>query len=86
MINIGKDYAITSDAYNIVVNRIVVNQKTKASVLRAVGYFATMKNALDWLVDNEVKATELKDLQAVVAKQDELYQLIAGLKLVGVKL
>jgi hypothetical protein len=84
MLMVGKDIAITSDGLNVIVNKVGVN-KNKQQTLRAIGYFGTIKNALDWLVEHEIKGTGFKDLETVVAKQDELYRLISGLDFTGAK-
>ena len=44
------------------------------------GYYPSIQWALKGLVDFGVKETELKDLKTVVAKIDELHQLIDSLK------
>ena len=43
----------------------------------------TVKNALRYLVDNEVRETTLQDFKAVVERQDRLYDLIKEFRLPG---
>ena len=81
---IGK-YKIESDNLNIIVSvRGVTTEKSKnpgQETWSAEGYFANMKEVLKWLVDREVKETQLVDLKTVIKKQDEIYKLIEGLSL-----
>ncbi len=80
---IGKDWKITSDNMNVVLSQSKF-RKSKLNIRykdwEIVGYYPTVKDALKALVDFGVKGTELKDLQSIVKKQDELYKLIDGLK------
>jgi hypothetical protein len=83
---IGKDWKIeTSDPLNAVLyrKRKGINRKTgelaKEDSWELVGYYSTPKNALKTLVDREV-ISDLKDFKTIVAKQDELYKLIANVK------
>jgi len=63
----GKLYKLESDSLNI-----TLCEKKKT--------LETDKEALKFLVDLKVRETELKDLEVVVKKQDELYKLIGQLK------
>ena len=75
---IGKAYKIESDAFNITVYHKRIS-KTKRLYWDAVGHFAKLSHALEFLVDLEVRKTGLIDLATVTKKQDELYNLIEGL-------
>jgi len=77
---IGLKYKIESDNMNVTIHRRGKNKKTGADTWTAVAYYGTVPNALKGLVDLEVNETELKDFRTVVAKQEELYQLIGNLK------
>lgn len=80
MIPVGKDWAVGSDGMNIVTFRLSQARKgRKGGNWIPQGYLSTLKNALEYLVDQAVMDTELKDLKTVVAKQDELYKLIGSL-------
>jgi len=80
---IGKNYKIESDSLNVILfyGSIQKRRATNEPFERwnPIGYYSTVKNALHGLVNREIKATELKDLQTVVAKIDELHQLIDSL-------
>ena len=86
---IGENYKIESDSMNITLSRrnVVKGEKGRPAV-KAVGesywtnlaYFANVKQALKYLVDNEIRDTGFNDLATVSAKIDELYKLIINLK------
>lgn len=79
---IGRDWKIETDDMNVTISKrsIVRKGKNAGQGIRIPKvYFSSLQHALEWLVDNEVKASGLKDLQTVLAKQAELYSLIASL-------
>jgi len=80
---IGKNYKIESDSLNVTLyqGKIFTSKKTGETYehWEVVGYYATVKNALHGLVNQAIQDTELKDIQLVVAKIDELHQLIDAL-------
>jgi len=80
---IGDKYKIESDSLNIIFFRRTKSKKNGSDRWRAEAYFATVKNALTYLVDMEVRETGLQDLKQVTKKQDELYALIKSLNLPG---
>jgi hypothetical protein len=73
---IGQNWRIGSDSLNVILYRRSVTKFGKVT-WREHGYFGTVANALIELVNQGVRDTELVDLQTVVKKQDELYQMIA---------
>jgi len=76
---IGKKWKIESDSLNITLLRKVIRKpkdKLPYEDWEVEGYFRNVANALKGLVDLEVKETELKDLQTVAKKIDELEKLI----------
>ena len=77
---IGKKYKIEADAMSVTLFKKGESKAGKVT-WPTLGYFATVQNALEHLVDLEVSETELKDLTTVVKKQDELYKLIDSLKI-----
>jgi hypothetical protein len=88
---IGDKYKIKSDELNVTLflkRRITGTSRLKPSK-KAIGeeywtpiaYFATPKNALDYLVDNEVMGTGMTDLKTIVTKLEDLHTLIKGLNL-----
>lgn len=78
---LGDNYKIESDELNITIYEKRFSKKSGEEYWKTIGYFATVKNALKYAVDLEVSKTELKDLQIVVKKQDELYALIKSLNI-----
>ena len=85
---IGEDYKITSDSLNVIINQRHVNTGAKRALAENIGkeywmqvaYFSSPKNALKFIVDNEILGTGLSDFETVVAKIDELKALIDGLE------
>lgn len=66
---IGKKYKIESDELNVTVYRRSVAIKGKnagGETWTAEGYFHNLHNALNYLVEREVRETELKDLALIL--------------------
>lgn len=88
---IGKDYKLESDTLNITLFKraVILGTGRGKKGMRAVGetywrpiaFFSSPQNALDYLVNNEICATGLKDLKTVVDKIKELHELIVSLPL-----
>jgi hypothetical protein len=82
MIPIGKKYRIGLDGMNVTVFQRCNPRKAGAGgSWRPIGYYSSFKNALEDLVDHDVKQPDLKDLKAVVKRQNELHRLIESLEL-----
>ncbi len=77
---IGDKYKIESDSLNVTLYEKAKSKKPGVTTWRAIAFFSSPKNALHHLVDMQVMETGLKDLRAVVEKQNELYQLVNSLK------
>jgi len=77
---IGDKYKVESDSLNVTLYKKEISRKTGVISWRAAAFFSTPKNALAFLVDLQVKETEMKDLAVVVNKQNELYDMINNLK------
>ena len=73
---IGKNWKLEADNLNVMLFRRKVRQpkdgKPSYEDWEVVGYYGTVANALKDLVDYGVRETELKDLQTVINKIDEL--------------
>ncbi len=81
-IRIGEDYRIGADAMNIILYERHIGKRKGVvgkDVWTQAGYFSTVQNALSFLVEHEVKKTELKDLNDVVAKIEEVKAMIRSL-------
>lgn len=78
---IGKEWKIESDSLNVTLYRKMVSKKGKEG-WRAEGYFATLKNALQDMVNREIKDTTLSSLQVLETKIEALYSLINSLPLI----
>jgi hypothetical protein len=77
MIIAGK-YKIEPTRYDIIVY-VKVDSKKENESWKAVGYFGCVRSVLNFLVDDELLRTGLTDLQTIVDKQQELYDLIGKL-------
>ena len=87
---IGENYKIESDALNITlsVKKTITGtghgRPSKKSVgeeyWMPIAYFSNVKDALNYLVDQEIRDTGFNDLATVSAKIEELYKLIINLK------
>lgn len=74
------EWQIETDELNTILSRRMINKKTGEEYFGSPRYYSGLKAALKALADKEVSKTELKDFQTVVAKQDEIYKLIEGLR------
>ena len=77
---VGKKYKVESDSMNVTVSEKKVNKKAGKEYWVSIAFFSTVKGALNYLVNLEVKNTELKDLKSVDKRIDELEVIIGGLK------
>jgi len=69
---VGQDWRLGTDAFNIILYRRQVNEKTGKEYWRAHSYYATVANALVELVNQGVRDTELVDLKTVCNRIDQL--------------
>lgn len=77
---IGDRYKIESDSLNVTLYKKVNVKKTGGIRWQPIAYFSNPQNALQYLVDHEVKETGMADLETVVKKMEELHRLVATLK------
>ncbi len=82
---IGDKWEIKSDELNYILykKRDGVNRKTgeqaNGNNWEAVGYFSKFKNAWDYLVEQELCSTEMKDMKTILNKLGELQAVKASL-------
>jgi hypothetical protein len=77
------NYKIESNSLNVIVSKrvtIKTGKRVGQEDWTDLAYVATIQNALRYLVDLGVRETGLKDLKTIVAKQEELYKLIEGVR------
>ena len=88
---IGNKYKVESDKENVTIyKRKVIKGNRKGSPSNrvgesywvALGYFTTVKGALGFIVEHEIKGSGLEDFETVVEKVQELHDLIKGLDIV----
>jgi hypothetical protein len=68
-ITIGTDWKLTADRFNVIVWKKEGKDKNR---WRAEGYFSTLGSALVFLVRQSVRDTELKSIQAVQEKIEQV--------------
>ena len=76
---IGRNWKIESDPLNIVLLRRHVSRKGDKKgqeYWTAEGYYSSLANALHDMVNFEIKETELKDLNTIMNKLNEIHKLI----------
>ena len=82
---IGKNWKIESTSLNVILSRLkTVKPKDKSKApykaWEPFGYYARVSEALEGLVEQGVRDTELKDLRTVVDKIDELRGIFTRIK------
>ena len=78
---IGDRYKIESDSLNVTLYRAAKNpRKPGVKIWDAIAYFSNPHDALQHLVNLEVKESGMEDLKTVCQKIDELHRLINSLK------
>lgn len=72
---IGDKYKVESDELNVTLYELYTPKRGKLagrSDWRGIGFYGTLKGAIDALVNKEINGTGLKDLQDVYKKIEEL--------------
>jgi hypothetical protein len=88
---ISEKYRLDSDKYNIILQekQIVKGERGRELSVSKVGdtywlniaYFSTPKNALHYIIENEIKEFWVEDLKEVVKKMGELHKMVLKLEL-----
>jgi len=77
---IGSRYKIESDPMNVILFEKITRKKKDTGVSytawQTIGYYATVENALNGLVDQKVRDTELKDLKLVIKEISDLREMV----------
>ena len=77
---INEDYKIESDSLNVTLYRkSKPRQGAKVQGWRPEAYFSNPHNLLQYLVKNEIMGDGMKDMESIVQKINELFQLINNL-------
>ncbi|MFC1969078.1 hypothetical protein ACFLVF_01140 [Chloroflexota bacterium] len=69
---IGQDWRVGTDTLNIILYRRHINYKTGNEYWRPHSYYATATNAMEGLINQGIRDTELADLKTVCDKIDQL--------------
>lgn len=78
---VGDKYKIESDSYNVILLRKAVSKKTGAVRWKQTNFFGSIKDALVFLVELEVRETDLTDLKTVSEKLDEVLAVVRSLQI-----
>lgn len=78
---VGKKYKVESDALNVIVYVKEIAKKTREIRWRPIAYFSSVKYALCYFANLELKSTELQDLETISRKQEEILAVVNSLKL-----
>ena len=77
---IGIRYKIESNAKNVILYEKVKRKRLSTGETyedwREIGYYATIKNALNELINQKVRDTELKDLKIVLKEISDLREMV----------
>lgn len=76
---IGKKWKIESDNLNVTLYEKHWNKKREKDYWTPHSYYSTVHNALEGVIQQEIKGTGLKDFETVVQKVEELKLLLAPL-------
>ena len=75
---VGENIKVEADSLNVTVYQRGTS-KTNRVYWRPIAYFSTVRNAFEWLANQELQLTGLKNLETVVKRQDEIEEMIKGL-------
>ena len=80
-IMISKDIRLTSDPHNIIVSVKKTNKKSGQSRWLNTHYFSSIKEAIKFFVDQQIRDTGLSSLKAIDEKIDDLHKIIQNIKI-----
>ena len=72
-------YKLTADAYNIILQEKYHNKKQDTIGWQNIAYFSNPTNALDYVIENEIREAWVDDLKAVIKEMGKLYESIRGI-------
>ena len=79
-ISIGDKYKLSADSLNIILQEKSVTKKTGKEYWVNIAYFSSWENALEWVVDKDIREAWVKDLEYVVKEVARLEKMIEGLR------
>ena len=77
---IGDKYKLEGDKVQLTLSRKIIRHKGKpeeSTDWEAIAYFSTLKGALTYMVDYDLKDQGLEDLKTLMQRQEELFYFIA---------
>lgn len=82
---INEFYKLDADESNVIIQRRKLKEDKTYTEYKNIGYVSTVKDALIYFSKKEIKSTELKDLETICNKIDELTELIKSLEFKSIK-
>ena len=76
--NIGKNHRLQTDTNNIILQEQQTRKKSGAKFWANIGYFSTVENAMNYLVDHRIRGAGLADFQRVAEEVKALRKEIAA--------
>lgn len=61
-IKLNDDYAITTDTYCYILNKILINKKTGETYLQAIAFYNSLESLIISLLEREIRSSELDNL------------------------
>ncbi len=80
-IQVSKKYRLSSDKFNIILQEKYHNKKLNTIIWDSIAYFSTPQNALNYILEQEIREFWVEDLKEVVKRMDELYKMVRELPL-----
>lgn len=78
---INEFYKLDSDESNVIIQRRKLKEDKTLTEYKNIAYVSTVKDALHYIVEKEIKATELESLELICNKIEELHSTINELKI-----
>lgn len=78
---INDRYKLESDGQQVILLKRNLKQDGTYSIYKNIGYFGSIDKALKKMVKHEILETELKDIETINNKINELYKLVSKINL-----
>lgn len=73
---INEFYKLDADESNVIIQRRKLKEDKTYTEYKNIAYVSTVKDAFHYIVEKEIKATELKSLELICEKIEELHSVI----------
>lgn len=78
---INDRFKLESDGQQVILLKRNLKKDNTYSIYKNIGYFGSINKALEKMVKYEILDTELKDIETINNKIDELYELVSKLNI-----